>query len=302
MPTRDELAAAPWRIWIQAARPKTLPAAAAPVLIGVALAVADGGFHAVSAGLALLSALLIQVGVNFHNDYTDFLRGTDTDDRVGPLRVTQAELVDPQTMRWATFVVFAAAVAAGAYLIVRGGWPVVFIGVASIASALWYTAGRYSLAYIGLADLFVFVFFGPVAVAGTYYVQTLTITVPAVLAGAGPGALSVCILLINNIRDLVGDRQADKRTLVVRFGRAFGVRLYAFCMAVAAIVPLGLSLHVGDHWGVLVASPIVAGAWPALQTLHSGTTDPERINPLLPTTGRTLALYSICFALGWMLS
>jgi 1,4-dihydroxy-2-naphthoate octaprenyltransferase len=302
MPTRDELAAAPWRIWMQAARPKTLPAAAAPVMIGIALAVGDGGFHPLSAGLALVAALLIQVGVNFHNDYTDFLRGTDTEERVGPLRVTQAELVDPQTMRWATFAVFAAAVGAGTYLMIRGGWPVVLIGVTSIASALWYTAGRYSLAYIGLADLFVFVFFGPVAVAGTYYVQTLTLTAPAVLAGAGPGALSVCILLINNIRDLEGDRQANKRTLVVRLGRAFGVRLYAFCMTVAAITPVALTLHVGGHWGALVAAPVVAGAWPALQTLRAGTTDPERLNPLLPTTGRTLALYSICFALGWMLT
>lgn len=302
MPTRDELAAAPWRIWVQAARPKTLPAAAAPVLMGIALAVGQGGFHAPSAALALLSALLIQIGVNFHNDYTDFLRGTDTDERVGPLRVTQARLVDPQTMRWATFAVFAAAVGAGTYLMIRGGWPVVVIGVASIASALWYTAGRYSLAYIGLADLFVFVFFGPVAVAGTYYVQTLAVTAPALWAGAGPGALSVCILLINNIRDLAGDRHAHKRTLVVRFGRSFGVRLYAACMAVAALVPVALTAYTGTHWGALAATPVVAGAWPALQTLRTGTADPDRLNPLLPTTGRTLALYSVCFALGWMLT
>lgn len=302
MPTRDELAAAPWRIWVQAARPKTLPAAAAPVIMGIALAWADGMAHPLSAALALLAALLIQVGVNFHNDYTDFLRGTDTDERVGPLRVTQAGLVDPKTMRRATFAVFGAAVVAGAYLMIRGGWPVVIIGTASIASALWYTAGRYSLAYIGLADLFVFVFFGPVAVAGTYYVQALTVTMPALLAGAGPGALSVCILLINNIRDLEGDRQASKRTLVVRFGRRFGVALYACCMLGAALVPVGLALHTGSHWGALAATLAVAGAWPALQTLRSGTTDPDRLNPLLPTTGRTLALYSICFAFGWMLT
>ncbi len=302
MPTRDELAAAPWRIWVQAARPKTLPAAAAPVIMGIALAWADGAAHPLSAGLALVAALLIQVGVNFHNDYTDFLRGTDTDERVGPLRVTQAGLVDPTTMRRATFAVFGGAVVAGSYLIVRGGWPVVAIGTASIASALWYTAGRYSLAYIGLADLFVFVFFGPVAVAGTYYVQALTVTMPALLAGAGPGALSVCILLINNIRDLEGDREANKRTLVVRFGRRFGVMLYACCMLVAVLVPVALVLYTGSHWGALASAPAVIGAWPALQTLRSGTTDPDRLNPLLPTTGRTLALYSICFALGWMLT
>ncbi|MES3628555.1 MAG: 1,4-dihydroxy-2-naphthoate polyprenyltransferase [Longimonas sp.] len=302
MTTRDELANAPWRIWIQAARPKTLPAAAAPVIIGVALAVADGGFHALSASLALLAALLIQVGVNFHNDYTDFLRGTDTDERVGPLRVTQAGLVDPDTMRRATFVVFFVAVLAGSYLIVRGGWPVVAIGVASIASALWYTAGRYSLAYIGLADLFVFMFFGPVAVAGTYYVQTLTVTAPAVAAGVGPGALSVCILLVNNIRDLEGDREADKRTLVVRLGRTFGVWFYAFCMLVAALVPPALVGYTGEHWGALLATPTVALAGPALQTLRSGTTDAHHLNPLLATTGRALALYSLCFALGWVLT
>ena len=302
MPTRDELAHAPLRIWMQAARPKTLPAAASPVLIGMALAYGDGGFHALSAGLALLAALLIQVGVNFHNDYTDFLRGADTEERVGPLRVTQAGLVDPQTMRWATYAVFAAAVAAGAYLMIRGGWPIVGIGVASIASALWYTAGRYSLAYIGLADVFVFVFFGPIAVAGTYFVQTLTVTAPAVLAGIGPGALSVCILLINNIRDLEGDRQANKRTLVVRFGRPFGVGLYAIGMFLAAGLPIGLALYTGAHWGAIAATPVVGLAWPALQTLRTETTDPHRLNPLLARTGRTLALYSLCFAIGWILT
>ncbi|MFB6247096.1 MAG: 1,4-dihydroxy-2-naphthoate octaprenyltransferase, partial [Salinibacter sp.] len=174
------------RVWIRAARPKTLAASLAPVLIGTAMAIEAGSGAPVTAGFTFLSATLIQVGVNYHNDYTDYLQGADTDDRVGPLRVTQAGLVEPSAMRRATFAVFGAAVAAGAYLIARGGWPIFVIGVASIATAIWYTAGPYSLAALGLADLAVFLFFGPVAVGGAYYVQTLACPPEVLVAGVGP--------------------------------------------------------------------------------------------------------------------
>lgn len=287
------------KVWIMAARPKTLGAAVAPVLIGTAMAFEAGAFHGPSALLALLGAILIQVGVNYHNDYADFVKGTDTEERVGPTRVTQAGYVTPATMRRATVVVFALAVAAGLYLIARGGWPVLAIGVLSIASAVFYTASRYSLADTGLADLFVLVFFGPVAVGGTYYVQALDVTGPVLIAGLGPGLLAEAILLVNNIRDREGDRQAGKRTLPVRFGRRFGIGLYVTCIAGAALLPVLLFAATGTPPGAMAAALVLPLAVPLVRWLVR-TTDPARLNPLLGATGRLLLLYSLLFAAGWI--
>lgn len=283
-----------------ASRPKTLAASLAPVLVGTAMAVEAGVAHPLAAGFTFLSAALIQVGVNYHNDYTDYLQGADTEDRRGPLRVTQAGLVDPSTMRRATIAVFSAAVAAGAYLIYRGGWPILAIGATAIGTAVWYTAGPYSLAALGLADLAVFVFFGPVAVAGTYYVQALVCPVEVLVAGIGPGLFSVGILLVNNIRDLPDDQSAGKRTLVVRFGRIFGVGLYGICVLTAALLPTGLALWMDAHYGLLGTLMLLPFAIRATSTL-ARTEDPERLNPLLATTGQLLALWAVLFSIGWNL-
>lgn len=288
-----------FKVWIMAARPKTLGAAVAPVLLGTAMAVEAGAFHGPAAVLALLGAILIQVGVNYHNDYADYVKGTDTEDRVGPTRVTQAGYVAPATMRRATAVVFALAVLAGLYLIVRGGWPVLLIGVLSIASAVLYTAGPYSLADMGLADLFVLVFFGPVAVGGTYYVQALDVTWPVLVAGLGPGLLAEGILLVNNIRDRDGDRRAGKKTLPVRFGRRFGVGLYVACVAGAALLPVILYVATDAHPWAMGAAVVLPLAVPLIRRL-ARTADPTRLNPLLGATGRLLVLYSVLFAIGWM--
>ncbi len=280
-------------------RPKTLGAAVAPVLVGTAMAWADGGFHAPAALCAFLGALLIQIGTNFSNDYADFLKGADTGARKGPLRVTQAGLVAPETMKRATILVFALAVVAGLYLIWRGGWPILVVGVLAIFSGVLYTVGRYALAYLGLADLFVLVFFGPVAVGGTYYVQALDIDAVVLVAGLAPGLLSTAILLVNNVRDVDEDRQAGKRTLVVRLGKPFGIALYAFCVAAAVLIPVGLFLATGRHpWAmaVLLAAP---PALPILRKLRTET-DPAALNPLLGATGRLLLLYSVLFSVGWM--
>lgn len=291
------------RVWAWAARPKTLGAAVAPVLAGTGMAVEAGAWHPLSAALALVGAVLIQVGVNYHNDYADYVQGADTEDRVGPLRVTQAGLVAPETMRQATIVVFGLAVVSGLYLIVRGGWPILAVGIASIGAAVWYTAGRYSLAALGLADLFVFVFFGPVAVGGTYYVQALSLPPEVLMAGAGPGLLSIAILLVNNVRDVAQDRAAGKRTLVVRFGRRFGVAAYGVCLigalllpAVLAVGPFGAGAH---PWAAapVVLLPLAVGPIRTMAT----TTDPERLNPLLGATGRILLLWAILFTIGWNL-
>ena len=291
------------RVWLQAARPKTLGAAVAPVLVGTGMAVEGGGWHPLSALLALVGAVLIQIGVNYHNDYADYVQGADTDDRVGPLRVTQAGLVDPDTMRRATILVFALAVLAGVYLIIRGGGPILAVGLASIGAAIWYTAGRYSLAALGLADLFVFVFFGPVAVGGTYYVQALSLPMEVIAAGAGPGLLSIGILLVNNVRDVVQDRQADKRTLVVRFGRRFGVVAYGVCVLGALVLPVGLAAGVGTTdphpWAALPLVLVPLAVRPI--RVLAETTDPEALNPLLGATGRILVLWAVLFTIGWNL-
>ncbi|PSQ85689.1 MAG: 1,4-dihydroxy-2-naphthoate polyprenyltransferase [Bacteroidetes bacterium QH_2_63_10] len=291
------------RVWLWATRPKTLGAAIAPVLVGTGMAVEAGAWHPLSAALALVGALLIQVGVNYHNDYADYVQGADTEERVGPLRVTQAGLVAPETMRRATIFVFGLAVVSGLYLIVRGGWPILVVGLASIGAAIWYTAGRYSLAALGLADLFVFVFFGPVAVGGTYYVQALSLPPEVLVAGAGPGLLSIAILLVNNVRDVAEDREAGKRTLVVRFGRRFGVVAYGVCVigslilsAVLAAGPFGTGMH---PWAALPLALLPLALQP-IRTMAT-TTDPERLNPLLGATGRILLLWAILFTVGWNL-
>ena len=291
------------RVWLWAARPKTLGAAVAPVLVGTGMAVEAGVWHPLSAGLALMGAVLIQIGVNYHNDYADYVQGADTEDRVGPLRVTQAGLVAPETMRRATIFVFGLAVVSGLYLIVRGGWPILVVGLASISAAIWYTAGRYSLAALGLADLFVFVFFGPVAVGGTYFVQALSVPRDVLVAGGGPGLLSIAILLVNNVRDVAQDREAGKRTIVVRFGRRFGVAAYGICVMGALVLPAVLAI--GPYgmdprpWAALPLA-LLPLAIRSTRTM-AATTDPKRLNPLLGATGRILLLWAILFSIGWNL-
>lgn len=286
-------------VWWLAARPKTLPAAVAPVLLGTAFAVADGGFHLAAFGCALVGAVLIQIGTNFANDAADFERGADTAARKGPLRVTQAGLVTARQVKRAAALAFGLAFVAGLYLIARGGWPILVLGLAAIASGVAYTAGRYALAYTGLADLFVLVFFGPVAVLGTYYVQTLVPAPWVSVAGLGPGFLATAILIANNVRDVEEDRAANKRTLVVRFGRRFGVGLYAACIAGAAGVPAAVALGVGGHALALVVSLVaLLLGLPLVQTLRR-TDDPAVLNPLLGRTARLLLVYCLVFGLGW---
>ncbi len=301
--TSEAAAAAPpsrVSVWIQAARPKTLWAAVAPVALGTAFALEAGRVHWPSALVALLAAVLIQIGTNFANDYSDFVKGADTAARKGPLRITQAGLVAPQAVRLAATLVFAAAFVSGMYLVWRGGWIVLLIGVLSILFGVLYTAGRYALAYLGLGDLFVLIFFGPVAVAGTYYVQVLSVSGAVLIAGLGPGLLAVAILLANNIRDIEEDRAANKRTLVVRLGRSFGIGLYTACLLGAAAVPVGLAVASGSHWWSLVAAPVVLLGAPNIRTFVRER-EAERLNPLLGSTARLLLVYSLVFSIGWNL-
>src|SRR5258708_10001677 len=208
-----------FQIWLGASRPRTLPAAVAPVLVGSALAWRAGQFHPAAAALCLGFALFVQIGTNVANDYYDFIKGDDTAERVGPRRAVAAGLVSPATMRTAMILVFALAFAFGLGLLAWRGWELLVIGIASIASGIAYTGGPYPLAYHGWGDVFVFIFFGLVAVGTTAYVQTGVVGPEALLAGSAIGLLSVNILLVNNYRDVETDAKAGKRTLIVRFGR-----------------------------------------------------------------------------------
>lgn len=289
----------PVAVWVLAARPKTLFAAVAPVVIGVAMAFEAGGFHAPSALAALLGAVFIQIGTNFANDYSDFKSGADDEHRLGPLRVTQAGLVTPGQMKTATIFVFTLALLAGAYLVYRGGWPIVIIGLTSILWGVLYTAGPYPLGYNGLGDIFVLIYFGPVAVGGTYYVQTLDITLPVLVAGLSPGLFSVAILTVNNLRDIDNDRRAGKRTLAARFGRTFARAEYLLSILIASVIPLLLAFFTKQHYLATGAGIVAVAAIPAFRTAFRST-DGTALNNLLATTGRLLLVYSLLFSAGWI--
>ncbi|MDE2732073.1 MAG: 1,4-dihydroxy-2-naphthoate polyprenyltransferase [Bacteroidota bacterium] len=289
------------QVWFLAARPKTLPAAVAPVLVGTAMAWEAGGFHPWAALCALVCALLIQIGTNFCNDYADFVRGADTCARKGPLRVTQAGLISVRAMRAATVIVFTAAALLGGYLIARGGEAVLAIGLASIAAGVLYTSGRFPLGYLGLGDILVLLFFGPIAVGGTYYVQTLEITATVIVAGFAPGLLATAILLVNNIRDIDQDRAAGKKTTIVRFGRRFGLGLWVGCVVIAALLPLEITVASGGQhtWAGSTALILI----PAMAIFHKlrTSTDSKVLNPLLGQTAALLLAYSILFSVGWII-
>lgn len=285
------------RAWVLAARPKTLTAAIGPVLAGTGLAAFHGSFRAGPALAALVGAMLIQIGTNFANDYYDFLRGGDTVDRVGPVRVTQAGILPPETVRRGMIVVLAAAMLVGVYLVWVAGWPIVWIGLASVACAVIYTGGPFPLAYHGMGDVFVFVFFGLVAVGGTYYVQALAWPADAVLAGAGLGALNTAILVVNNLRDVGTDRAAGKRTLAVRLGVGGTRAEYVVLLGVGVVVPVFGVVRLGWPLGALaalLAMPLAVE--PARRVL--GFSHPRELLPALGGTARVVVLYGALLGAG----
>ncbi len=287
----------PASAWVQAARPKTLSAAAAPVLVGAGLAASHGAFVLLPVVAAFAGAILIQIGTNLANDYYDFVRGADTADRVGPVRVTQAGLI-PAAHVWRGMVgVLAAAAAVGTYLVFVGGWPIVWIGIASLVCAVAYTGGPYPLAYHGLGDLFVFLFFGLIAVGGTYWVQALAVPGDVPLAGAGMGALSTAILVANNVRDLETDAAVGKRTLAVRFGRNASRVQYALLIAGGLIVPvIGVALY---EWPAAALLALAAGtASVSPLTLIMTRDEAKDLIPALAGTARLVGLYGLLLAAG----
>ena len=271
-------------MWVLAARPKTLPAAIAPVAVGSACAHAAGAFHAGPALAALLGAVLIQIGTNLANDLYDFEKGADTAGRLGPTRVTQAGLLTPSQVQAGMIIAFSLAAAVGIYLVLVAGWPVIAIGLLSIASGIAYTAGPRALGYVGLGDVFVFLFFGFVAVCGTAFVQARSVPLAAWLAAVPVGALATAILVVNNLRDREQDARAGKRTLAVRFGARAARWEYGGLVALACATPLAIAAMQRSPWPLL---PLVTAPLAAALVRAVATRDGATLNPCL---GRTAML------------
>ena len=290
----------PLRIWAMAARPRTLPAAIAPVLVGTALAGSEDVFRPLAFAAALIGSIFIQIGTNLSNDYSDARRGADTEERLGPVRVTAGGLVPPRQVLVATWLAFGIAVAAGAYLIALVGWELLAIGAASILAGVLYTGGPRPYGYEGLGEAFVFLFFGIVAVAGSYYVQTEDLEPLALSLAVPVGLLAAAILMVNNIRDLDTDRRAGKRTLAVRLGRRRAVAVFGATLWLAFGWMAGVAIAEGEPWLVLplLAVPLVL----PLQRTVATRTDGPSLNAALARCGMLLALFSLLLSAGLLLS
>lgn len=288
-----------WRSWVEAARLRTLPAAVIPVLAGTAVAAAHQAANPAKAVVCLLFALLVQIGTNFANDYYDFLKGADTPQRVGPRRAVAAGLIPPPTMRRAMGLVFGAAFLLGLLLVREGGWFLLPIGIVSILCGFAYTGGPFPIGYHGLGDVFVFIFFGLVAVDATCYVQTGRVLPDATACAAAIGLLAANILVANNYRDAATDAAAGKKTLVVRFGKRFAVWQYALSATGALLCPPALML-LGYRWPVLL--PVLLAPWAAGLTRRlAGSREPAEQIALLGATARFLAAFGVLLSAGVVL-
>ncbi|MEJ7785738.1 MAG: 1,4-dihydroxy-2-naphthoate polyprenyltransferase [Solirubrobacteraceae bacterium] len=283
------------RIWVLAARLRTLPAAVAPVLVGTSLAIRDGEFDGWAFAFALLGALFIQVGTNLSNDYSDARRGADTEDRLGPVRVTAGGLVPPKQVLIATYVSFGLAVLCGIYLIAVAGPVLLAIGAASIVAGVLYTGGPRPYGYEGLGEVFVFLFFGIVAVSGSYYVQIQELPWPIFALAVPVGLIASAILVVNNVRDVDTDRRAGKQTLAVRLGRDRARMLYTGMLGVAyaslAVIGAGLC------WWVLLPLATLPLAARLISTVRERTDGPS-LNGALAQTGMLQLAFCVLLSAG----
>lgn len=285
--------------WILASRPRTLPAAVVPVIVGSALAIYQGIFFPAYLLIALLCSVLIQIGTNFTNDLYDHLKGSDTKERKGPLRVLSSGLISVNEMKWGIFIVFFAAFILGLYLVYTVGIIILWIGILSILAGLAYTAGPFPLAYNGLGDLFVFIFFGIVGTVGTYYLHVQQFTFLAFLISLPVGALITNILIVNNYRDIEEDKTAGKKTLAVILGKEFSRFEYVFFILLSFFVPFLLHFEYGfDLWIFLpyLTLPIAISLVKMLYAL-TGT----QLNKTLELSAKFSALYGILLSIGIIL-
>ena len=285
------------RAWLLATRPQTLLVGAVPVLLGAAAAFHLGVVRWPAVFAALFGAISIQIGTNLANDVFDHEKGADTEERIGPLRVTQAGLLSAREVRAGMMVAFALATIAGLYLAAIGGLPIVVIGLASIASGIAYSGGPWPLGYHGLGDLFVMVFFGPVAVCGTMLVAHGNADAVAFVASLAAGAIATAVLVVNNVRDVATDSKTMKRTLAVRFGRGFGVAEYAVLLAIAEIVPICLVFGFGVHPFALASLVTLPLAVLLVRTLHRERNG-EILNRALTSTARLLLIHGVLLSIG----
>jgi 1,4-dihydroxy-2-naphthoate polyprenyltransferase len=286
----------PFQVWMLAIRPKTLPAAAATAVTGSAAAFYSSSFQLLPAFSCMLIALLLQIGANLANDVYDFQRGTDTVARLGPLRVTHAGYLNPKQVLIGMWVVFGIAALLGLYLFFRAGWPVIMMGLLCIAAAIGYSGGKLPYGYYGLGDLAVFIFFGLVAVCGTYFVQALAIEPIAIWSSLPMAFLIVGILVVNNLRDVPTDRQAGKRTLAVRFGVTFARCEYTFCLLAAYLIPVIMVI-------LDICQPWVMLCWLSLpfafkQNRSVWQMEGRPLNQTLAGTGQLTLFYAVLFSAG----
>jgi 1,4-dihydroxy-2-naphthoate octaprenyltransferase len=282
-----------------AIRPKTLPAAIGPIAVGSAVAINEDGFHLLSAFAALTVALLLQIVANLANDVFDFRRGADVA-RLGPARMTQSGAISPREMYLATGLALALAIAAGLELVWRGGWPILLLGVLAALAAVGYTAGPLPLGYHGLGDLFVFIFFGVVGVAGSAYVQTRDLTWFALAAAVPSGCLVTAIIVVNNLRDIETDRAAGKRTLAVRLGREGTILEYRALFAIAYLMPLVLWIGRASSlwwWIPWISLPLALPLWRDVSRVTG-----RALNPILGATARLSLVFALLLALSLVLA
>ncbi|MDD3374700.1 MAG: 1,4-dihydroxy-2-naphthoate octaprenyltransferase [Candidatus Omnitrophica bacterium] len=285
--------------WLLITRPSSLLISATPVFIGTSMTFGDGIMHWPSAGAALIGALLIHVVANLTNDYCDFKRGADQKGDFDPMRGIIIGIVRQNEIRRAIDISLLLFMPICFYLIARAGWPIFIIVFLSIFSAIFYTAGKNPLGYRGLGDILVFLFFGPIAVAGTYYVQTLEINAAVVLAGFAPGLFAVSILAINNIRDFKTDQEVAKNTLVVRFGELFGKIEYSIAILTATLMPLIIYSIIQDHRKILFSMVTILPAVVLIVKIFTKRNKPD-LNSLIGFTVQTCLLYGIIFSIGWI--
>lgn len=295
-----QVAPGSFRAWVLASRPATLTAAIVPVLVGSAVAHAVGGFRLLPALAALVGAMLIQIATNFANDVFDHEKGADTEERLGPTRATASGLLSAKQMRAALITTLGLTFIPGVYLVAVGGWPIVIIGIASMLSGVAYTGGPYPLGYHGLGDVFVFVFFGLVAVCGTVFVQANSIPLLAWLAASAVGAIATAILVVNNVRDRETDVKAGKRTLAVRFGKRAGIFEYVLMFVVAYSAPV-LAMMLA-HVGPWVLLPLVSVPLAIRLTHALATREGRPLNAVLGQTAMLLLVYGVLLAAGLVLS
>lgn len=284
--------------WLLAARPKTLPAALSPVVVGSAVGLAEGRFDLLIAVAAIAVALLLQIGANFANDVADFRSGADTEHRLGPTRVTQSGLLSPRQVEMATAITLALAAIPGLYLVWQGGWIFAVAGLLAIGAAVAYTAGP-AYGYVGLGDFAVFLFFGPVAVAGTAYLMTHQLTKLSVLSSIPVGCLITAILVVNNLRDIETDRAAGKMTLAVRLGRGGARAEYALLLMLSYLTPVVVWLSGLASFWVLLS--FVTAPLPVMLLQRVRHEEGRALNPVLAGTARLCLFFAVAYAVGVVL-